>query len=79
MIDLTNPDQAFKVDYRVRHEDGGWRIVDITVEGVSLVSNFRSQFQEIISNGGFERLMKMLREKNAAAEKDTGKGGGGNK
>ena len=71
-------DEAIGERHRIT-EEGGWRIIDITVEGVSLVSNFRSQFQEIISNGGFDQLMKMLREKNAAAEKDTGKGGGGNK
>ena len=56
------------VDYRLRQHDGSWMIIDIIVEGVSLVSNFRSQFQEIIANGGPEKLLQMLREKNAKGE-----------
>lgn len=59
--------QDFAMSYRLRKEDGEWRIIDVVVEGASLVSNFRSQFQQIISNGGFERLLQTLREKNAAA------------
>lgn len=51
------------VDYRLRQRDGEWQIIDFVIEGVSLVANFRSQFQEIISNGGPERLLKLLREK----------------
>jgi len=35
---------------------------------VSLVSNFRSQFQEILSGGGPERLIDLLRQKNASGE-----------
>ena len=38
------------------------------VEGVSLVSNFRSQFQDIVANGGPDRLLTLLKEKNAAGE-----------
>jgi phospholipid transport system substrate-binding protein len=52
------------VDYRLRQRDGDWRIIDVVVEGVSLVANFRSQFQDIMSNGGADRLLELLREKN---------------
>ncbi len=56
------------VDYRLRQRDGTWKIIDVVIEGVSLVSNFRSQFQDVISNGGPERLLALLREKNAKGE-----------
>ncbi len=56
------------VDYRLRQRDGQWRIIDVIVEGVSLVSNFRSQFQDIVANGGPDRLLTLLREKNASGE-----------
>lgn len=52
------------VDYRLRKKKSGWLIIDVIIEGVSLVANFRSQFQEIITDGGVERLLKLLREKN---------------
>lgn len=56
------------VDYRLRRTNGRWGIIDVVVEGVSLVSNFRSQFQEIISRQGVEKLLRLLREKNATGE-----------
>ena len=56
------------VDYRLRQNDGQWKIIDVIIEGVSLVSNFRSQFQDIISNGGPDRLLALLKEKNASGE-----------
>jgi phospholipid transport system substrate-binding protein len=54
-----------KVDYRLRQKDGRWMIIDVTIDGVSLMANFRAQFQDIMTNGGIDRLLKLLREKNA--------------
>lgn len=56
------------VDYRLRQAGGQWKIIDVIVEGVSLVSNFRSQFQDIVANGGPDRLLTLLKEKNASGE-----------
>lgn len=56
------------VDYRLRQDEGQWKIIDVIIEGVSLVSNFRSQFQDIVANGGPDRLLALLKEKNAAGE-----------
>ncbi len=56
------------VDYRLRQRDGTWKIIDVVVEGVSLVSNFRSQFQDVVASGGPERLLALLRDKNAKGE-----------
>ena len=56
------------VDYRLRENEGQWKIIDVIIEGVSLVSNFRSQFQDIVANGGPDRLLVLLKEKNAAGE-----------
>lgn len=56
------------VDYRLRQIDGTWKIIDIIIENVSLVANFRSQFQEIMSNGGPVRLLQVLRDKNERGE-----------
>lgn len=57
-----------RIDYRLRKEEGGWRVIDVIIEGVSLVANFRSQFQEIISHDGAAKLIDLLREKNAKGE-----------
>ena len=58
----------FQVNYRLRQTDGQWRIIDVIVEGVSMVANFRSQFQDIVTAGGPDRLLRLLREKNASGE-----------
>jgi len=59
---------AILMDYRLRKEGDDWRVIDVTIEGVSLVANFRSQFQEIISRDGVAKLIDLLREKNAKGE-----------
>ncbi len=56
------------VDYRLRKEGDVWRIIDIVIERVSLVANYRSQFQDIVSRGGPDRLLELLRDKNAKRE-----------
>ena len=59
---------AVLVDYRLRMIDGEWKVIDLLIERVSLVSNFRSQFQDIVANGGIDRLLRELREKNGAEQ-----------
>jgi phospholipid transport system substrate-binding protein len=56
-----------KVDYRMRKSDGGWRGIDVIIEGVSLVQNFRSQAQEIVSAEGPDGLIQKLRSKQMKA------------
>jgi len=60
--------QDILVDYRLRPEEGGWKVIDVIIESVSLVANFRSQFQENVSSQGPQKLIELLREKNARGE-----------
>lgn len=52
------------VNYRLRQRDGTWRMIDVVVEGVSLVSNWRSQFREVLGNRSPDTLIDQLRKKN---------------
>ena len=56
------------VDYRLRQTAGAWKVIDMIIEQVSLVANFRSQFQEIVGNGGPEKLLQVMRDKTAKGE-----------
>lgn len=57
------------VDYRMRKgKDGEWRAIDVVIEGISLVSNYRDQFQAIVGKRGPEGLLAELAKKNAEAE-----------
>ena len=68
-IDRGGANDIF-VDYRLRKIGGQWKIIDVVIERVSLVSNFRSQFQEVMAQGGVDKLLAMLKEKNAKGEGD---------
>jgi len=54
------------VDYRMRNRKSDWKIIDVVIEGISLVANFRDQFREVISSSGPQGLLDKLKEKNAA-------------
>ena len=58
---------AAEVDYRLRGEDGSWRIIDVKIEGISLVLNYRDQFKAVLSRGGPDGLLEALRKKNVDA------------
>jgi phospholipid transport system substrate-binding protein len=65
----TDKKELAKVEYRLRPKNNELRLIDVTIEGVSLIANYRSQFQEIMSNGGIEKVLQIIREKNARGEK----------
>ncbi len=58
------------IDYRSRATDGEWLVIDVIIEGVSLVSNFRSQFRPIVSRGGAPELLARLKDKNDILQKE---------
>lgn len=62
-----------KVDYRLRKTAEGWRGIDIIIEGISLVQNFRTQAQEIIGSEGTDALIQKLRDKQIDFEAGTKK------
>jgi len=57
-----------QLDYRLRQSDGQWKVIDFIIEQVSLVANYRSQFQAVLSGRSPEDLIKMIREKSAKGE-----------
>lgn len=59
--------QPIAVDYSLIKDDNGWKVYDIVIESVSLVTNYRSQFSNEIRTNGLDSLNKKLAEKNRAA------------
>ena len=51
------------IHYRVVLKGGTWKVYDVVIEGVSLISNYRSQFREILMNKQPEALLETLRKK----------------
>lgn len=58
--------QAIPIDYRMEKTADGWKAFDIAVEGVSLVTNYRSSFNSIVQQSGIDGLIKSLVDKNKA-------------
>ena len=52
------------IDYRLYQEkDGSWMVYDLIIEGVSLVGNYRSQFDEILQRDNYQKLIEELKKK----------------
>lgn len=61
------------LDYHLERKADGWKVFDVEVGGVSLVTNYRSTFAEEIRAGGIDGLIKSLAAKNRAAGEAKGK------
>ena len=59
---LTSAGTQIPVEYRVIKKDGVWWVYDVNIEGVSLVNNYRSQFNNILIKSSFEDLLNRLKE-----------------
>ena len=66
--ELRSDKTTLPMDYRLLFHDNQWQAYDIIIDGVSLVSNYRSQFQKIIRESSYEELVKRLRERTAIDE-----------
>lgn len=55
------------IDFQMHNPGGGWKVYDITVEGVSLVLTYRSEFDAVVKQEGIDGLIKRLAQKNAPA------------
>lgn len=62
---VTTKGQEFSLDYRLTKEGSKWMVYDVVIEGVSLVANYRSQFNRVIQGQGYEELLKKLQTKSA--------------
>jgi len=64
-IKLPGDTPAISVDYSMYKTPAEWKVYDVTVDGVSLVTTYRSTFAEEIQQNGIDGLIKSLRDKNA--------------
>ena len=60
---VVKANDRIPLNYRLLNEGGTWKVYDVVIEGVSLVSNYRSQFSRIIHESSYAELVKRLKTK----------------
>jgi phospholipid transport system substrate-binding protein len=60
---VTKRNTDIRVHYRLKRVENKWLVYDVSIEGVSLVNNYRTQFNSIILKSSYENLVKRLRER----------------
>ncbi|MEQ1655900.1 MAG: ABC transporter substrate-binding protein [Nitrospira sp.] len=66
---LVSSKTEIPMDYRLMNKAGRWYAYDIIADGVSLVKNYRSQFDTIIRSNSYDELVKRLRNRTVAEDK----------
>jgi len=62
---ITKDKKEIPIDYKLYFNGKEWKVYDLVIEGVSLVSNYRSQFNKIIRNHSYQDLVKRMKIKQA--------------
>ncbi len=60
---VTPKGSQVNVEYRLNHPQDRWTVYDVSVDGVSLVGNYKTQFNHLLQHTSFADLLKTLRQK----------------
>ena len=63
----NNKGEDFSLNYRLRDVNGDWKVFDIVIENVSLVNNFRSQFNRVLAKSSYADLVQSMNQKKISA------------
>lgn len=68
---ITKQATEIPIEYKMLLRDGRWMIYDVDIEGVSLVGNYRTQFNNVVRRSSYQDLVKRMKEKEPAASPRT--------
>jgi phospholipid transport system substrate-binding protein len=71
--------QPVQLEYDMEKRPNGWKVWDVRVAGISLVANYRSEFDNQVRDGGIDGLIKTLRSKNQSLDRPAVAAGGDGK
>lgn len=63
---IYGENQKASIDYQLNKSENSWKVFDVSVENISLVMNYRTSFNEIVSKNGIDGLIAELHKKNEA-------------
>jgi len=64
-VSVQEQKDPFQVNYLMHRTADGWRVYDLTFNAISVIGNYRNQFNRVINNQGYDRLVADLRAKEA--------------
>ncbi len=69
---ITKNGNEVPIDYRLFRRGDRWMVYDVNIEGISLVSNYRTQFNKIIQSNGYNTLVDRMKAKQTESLEDAG-------
>jgi phospholipid transport system substrate-binding protein len=69
---VGNKGQEFSVNYRLHNRNGDWKVYDVVIEDISLVNNYRSQFNRMLATSSYEELVNRMKGKTLSAPATEG-------
>jgi phospholipid transport system substrate-binding protein len=71
---ITPKGEEIAINYKLHDVGGDWRVYDVVVENISLVNNYRSQFNRVLANASFDELMRKMQQKSPDVKGPVSKG-----
>jgi phospholipid transport system substrate-binding protein len=60
---VTDKREELSINYKLHSVSKEWKVYDVVIEAISLVNNYRSQFDRIIARSSFDELLRVMKEK----------------
>jgi phospholipid transport system substrate-binding protein len=60
---ITKKGEEISVNYKLRQAGNDWKVYDVVIENISLVNNYRSQFNRVIAQSSYEELFRKMKDK----------------
>lgn len=68
---MQSGSQAIPVNYRMHQRNGDWKVIDVSINGVSLVATYRNSFASEVRRSGLESLIAQLADRNARGQHEV--------
>jgi len=65
---LQDQKDPIPVNYLMRRDGDEWKIYDITIDSISVIANYRNQFNRVLNNDGYDKLVSIIRQKTAGLQ-----------
>jgi phospholipid transport system substrate-binding protein len=62
-VTLQDRPNPIAVNYQMRRDGNEWKIYDITIDSISVIANYRNQFNRVLNNDGYDKLKSLMNQK----------------